>query len=77
MHMMHAKLHVMTGIQKPHLIWSSFELEVWAGGATVQETATTLIGMLLGMAFTHMFDGRLLQSYEMSTWFHSRDWHIQ
>lgn len=35
-------------------------------GATVQETATTLIGMLLGMAFTHMFNGRLLQSYEMS-----------
>ena len=25
----------------------------------LQETATTLIGMLLGMAFTHTFDGEL------------------
>ena len=68
LHTMRTEVYVRTGIQKPHLTWSSFELGVWAVGATVQETATTLIGMLLGMACTHMFNGRLLQIYEMSTW---------
>ena len=33
-------------------------LEQW----NLQETATTLVGMLLGMAFTHVANGKLLQT---------------
>lgn len=29
--------------------------------ALLQETATTLVGMLLGMAFTQVFNGQLLR----------------